>query len=48
MKLDTHGAEIAILNGASQALEQTAALVVEVYNFELVGPSTFFEIYAKK
>jgi FkbM family methyltransferase len=37
IKLDTHGFEVPILAGASQTLAQTAALVVEVYNFT-TGP----------
>ena len=35
LKLDTHGFEAEILAGARDTLRQTAALVVEAYNFEL-------------
>src|SRR5437899_2131130 len=34
IKLDTHGFELEILDGAKQALEQTNAVVIEVYNFD--------------
>lgn len=35
IKLDTHGYEIPILEGASNALRSTELLIIEVYNFEL-------------
>jgi FkbM family methyltransferase len=35
VKLDTHGFEVPILEGAKRTLEQTAVLIVEVYNFKL-------------
>ena len=37
VKLDTHGFEVPILDGASRTLEETSLLVVEAYNFDL-GP----------
>lgn len=33
LKFDTHGVEVAILEGARRTLEQTAFIVMEVYNF---------------
>ena len=35
IKLDTHGFEVPILDGACAMLERTAALIVEVYNFQI-------------
>jgi FkbM family methyltransferase len=35
LKLDTHGFEVPILEGAKQALALTNLLVIEAYNFEL-------------
>jgi FkbM family methyltransferase len=35
LKLDTHGFELPILRGASETLKETAAIVVEAYNFYL-------------
>ena len=35
IKLDTHGYEIPILQGASEVLRSTELLVIEVYNFQL-------------
>lgn len=35
IKLDTHGFEIPILEGAEQTLKQTNVLVIECYNFKL-------------
>jgi FkbM family methyltransferase len=35
LKLDTHGFEVPILEGAAQALIQTNLLVIEAYNFKL-------------
>jgi FkbM family methyltransferase len=35
LKLDTHGFEVPILEGAAQALVRTNLLVIEAYNFEL-------------
>jgi FkbM family methyltransferase len=34
LKLDTHGFEVPILAGARRTLEQTNALIIEVYNFK--------------
>jgi FkbM family methyltransferase len=33
IKLDTHGYELPILNGAKRALERTSLLIIEVYGF---------------
>jgi FkbM family methyltransferase len=45
IKLDTHGYEVPILEGASEVLSSTELLVVEVYNFELHnGCLRFWEI----
>ena len=42
IKLDTHGFEVPILDGASAVLERTAALIIEVYNFQInQGALTF-------
>ncbi|HYR89160.1 MAG TPA: FkbM family methyltransferase [Terriglobia bacterium] len=35
IKLDTHGFEVPILDGASRTLESTAVLIIEVYNFDI-------------
>jgi FkbM family methyltransferase len=35
LKLDTHGFEVPIFEGAVETLKQTSLLIVEVYNFEL-------------
>lgn len=47
LKLDTHGFEVPILEGATEVLRQTALLVVEAYNFQL-GPGAlrFHELLA--
>jgi FkbM family methyltransferase len=42
IKLDTHGVEIPILNGSSNALKQTNALVIEAYNFSFSEPAVPF------
>jgi FkbM family methyltransferase len=42
IKLDTHGVEIPILNGASKALKRTSALIIEVYNFAGGEPAVPF------
>ena len=34
LKLDTHGFEMPIFNGAQQTLKQTAIVIVEAYNFK--------------
>jgi FkbM family methyltransferase len=36
IKLDTHGFEVPILNGAAEALKATNLLVIETYNFDLI------------
>jgi hypothetical protein len=47
VKLDTHGFEPEILDGASSTLQQTATLIVEAYNFELrPGVLRFYELCA--
>jgi FkbM family methyltransferase len=45
LKLDTHGFELPILNGASQTLQRTSLLIIEVYNFTLhPGALRFYEM----
>jgi FkbM family methyltransferase len=45
LKLDTHGFEIPVLEGARRTLEQTELLIVEVYNFTLTpGCLRFHEL----
>ncbi len=45
VKLDTHGYEIPILQGASETLCSTELLIIEVYNFQLQdGCLRFWEI----
>jgi len=42
LKLDTHGFEVPIFQGASQTLADTAAIVVECYNFKISSESLEF------
>lgn len=42
LKLDTHGFEIPIFEGAKETLRQTNLIVVEVYNFNLTDDSLRF------
>lgn len=42
VKLDTHGFEVEILEGARAVLPQTSLLVIEAYNFELGGGALRF------
>lgn len=45
VKLDTHGYEVPILEGAKQTLQKTDMLVIEAYNFRLNEDSLmFFEL----
>jgi FkbM family methyltransferase len=45
LKLDTHGVEIPILNGATDTLSEATVLVIEAYNLNLGGPAvTFWEL----
>jgi FkbM family methyltransferase len=47
LKLDTHGYEIPVLEGATQALAQANLLIIEAYNFTLVpGSLRFYELCA--
>lgn len=47
IKLDTHGFEVPILEGAAQALTQAQLLVIETYNFRLEpGSLLFYEMCA--
>ena len=47
LKLDTHGYEIPVLNGASHVLTRTQLLIIEAYNFELTpGCLRFHELCA--
>jgi FkbM family methyltransferase len=42
IKLDTHGFEVPILEGASNALQEAQLLVIEVYNFKIAPNSLLF------
>ena len=42
IKLDTHGFEVPILEGAAAALGQTNLIFIEVYNFQLTERSFRF------
>lgn len=42
LKLDTHGFEVPILEGAVETLSSTALLVIEVYTFQLMPDSLRF------
>lgn len=47
IKLDTHGFEVPILEGAAQTLQQAELLVIETYNFHLEpGSLLFYEMCA--
>jgi FkbM family methyltransferase len=47
LKLDTHGHEIAVLEGAAEVLRKTDLLIVEAYNFQLTpGCLRFHELCA--
>ncbi len=39
LKLDTHGFEVPILEGASRILKETELLIIETYNFKLTDSS---------
>ena len=42
LKLDTHGFETPIFNGAVETLKETNLIIVEVYNFRLTDDSLLF------
>jgi len=42
LKLDTHGFEIPILNGASKMLKDTSIIIIEAYNFKIAKDSLLF------
>ena len=42
VKLDTHGFEVPILNGAEQTLQHTNLLIIETYNFDIGKESLRF------
>jgi FkbM family methyltransferase len=47
LKLDTHGYEVPVLEGAASALPQASLLIIEAYNFTLVpGCLRFHELCA--
>ncbi len=46
LKLDTHGFEEKIINGASKTLENTEMLIVEAYAHPINGTFRFFELCA--
>jgi FkbM family methyltransferase len=43
LKLDTHGFEAQILEGASESLKETEVLIIECYNFEIADGSLLFD-----
>jgi FkbM family methyltransferase len=47
IKLDTHGYELPILQGAAATLGQTAALVVECYNFDMASGALRFPAFCQ-
>lgn len=48
IKLDTHGVEVPILDGASKTLDRCEILVIECYNFPTVSPClSFWEMCAR-
>jgi FkbM family methyltransferase len=46
LKLDTHGFELPILNGASHVLSDSRLVILECYNFRLPGALLFHEMCA--
>jgi len=47
LKLDTHGYELPVLEGATEVLRHTALLIIEAYNFQLTpGCLRFHELCA--
>jgi hypothetical protein len=47
LKFDTHGFELPILAGCAGILQNTSAILIEVYNFQLTPDSLrFFEMCA--
>jgi FkbM family methyltransferase len=42
LKLDTHGFELPILEGAQATLQQTEVIVIECYNFKIAPQSVLF------
>ncbi len=42
LKLDTHGFERNILEGASSTLEKTEVLIIEAYNYKITGEAFLF------
>lgn len=42
LKLDTHGFEKGILEGASEALENATALIIEAYNYRITDEALLF------
>jgi FkbM family methyltransferase len=42
LKLDTHGFEVPIFEGAKETLRQTSMIIVETYNFKLTSDSLRF------
>lgn len=47
IKLDTHGYELPILQGAAATMAQTAALVVECYNFDIAPSAVRFPVFCQ-
>lgn len=45
LKLDTHGFEVPILEGAASTLEETSVVIMETYNFDVApGSLKFYEM----
>ena len=42
IKLDTHGFEVSILEGAKKTLTSTSLVIIEVYNFKILPDSLLF------
>lgn len=42
LKLDTHGFEIPILEGAKKTIQNSELIIIEVYNFKISDESLFF------
>ena len=43
LKLDTHGYEVPIIEGASDILSQASLIVIETYNFQIAKDSLIFD-----
>ncbi len=48
LKLDTHGFEVPIIDGAREMLAETSAIIVEVYNFPITDSALLFHEMCEK